>query len=294
VLYEMLAGEPPYQASDAFTVALMHVTHPVPELPENHAWLQPLVVGLMAKEPAQRFNTGAAFVEAMHKCVAGAPTGAVAVETRARRAGGDRIAGATQQRTRIRASEKAARPAWLVPVAGAFGAFALAVLAWWLLSPSAPEGAVQPPGVQIPATAGDEPLPEDFSLPTPIDAPADDQLERFLNAGDALYENAIKPGRDIGRKLDYPTDDSALGYYRQALGVDPDNARAKAGVANIVAFYRSFAHQACNRGNWVQCQVLVMKGQAVDPTDPYLQQLQDAAVAGKNGESPALPDPPAG
>ena len=41
VLFEMLAGAPPYQASDAFTVALMHVTHPLPELPEKHAWLTP-------------------------------------------------------------------------------------------------------------------------------------------------------------------------------------------------------------------------------------------------------------
>lgn len=297
VLYEMLAGTPPYQASDAFTVALMHVTHPVPDLPEEHAWLQPLVQGLMAKETAQRFNTGAAFVEAMHKCVAEAPQGAVAVATRSRRAGGDRIAGATQQRTRISAGEAASRPAWLLPVAGLAGAFVLAVLAWWLLSPAAPEQPSQASVAQVPVTATTEstgPLPEGFSLPQPIGEPADDQLERLLNAGDALYENAMKPGPDLGRKLDYPEKDSALGYYRQALALDPENDRARAGVANIVAFYRRYAHEACDRGNWVYCQVLVMKGLAVDPADAFLQQLQDAAVAGKNGEDPALPPPPAG
>lgn len=297
VLFEMLAGVPPYQASDAFTVALMHVTHPVPALPDEHAWLQPLVEGLMAKDPAQRFNTGAAFVEAMHKCVAGAPTGAVGVETRARRPGNDRIAGATQQRTRIRASEKTARPAWVLPVAGMLGVFVVAVLAWWLMTPSAPETTATPatmPSASTAAAAADGPLPEGFSLPAPINAPADDQLERLLNAGDALYENAIKPGVDFGRKLDHPPDDSALGYYRQALALDPDNARAGAGVAKVVAFYRSYAYEACNLGRWVQCQVLVMKGQLIDPADPYLQQLQDAAIAGKEGGEPALPAPPAG
>ena len=297
VLFEMLAGVPPYQASDAFTVALMHVSHPVPALPEEHAWLQPLIEGLMAKDPAQRFNTGAAFVEAMHKCVAGAPSGAVGVETRARRPGNDRIAGATQQRTRIRASEKAARPAWLLPVAGVLGVFVVAVLAWWLMTPSAPEVAASPGIVQMPTkatAAADGPLPEGFSLPAPVDAPADDRLERLLNAGDALYENAIKPGPDFGRKLDYPDEDSALGYYRQVMGIDPENARARAGVANVVAFYRSNAYEACNLGRWVQCQVLVMKGQAIDPADTYLQQLQDAAIAGKEGGNPTLPAPPAG
>jgi hypothetical protein len=40
--------------------------------------------------------------------------------------------------------------------------------------------------------------------------------------------------------------------------------------------------------------VLVMKGQAIDPADTYLQQLQDAAIAGKEGGNPTLPAPPAG
>lgn len=301
VLYEMLAGVPPYQASDAFTVALMHVTHPVPALPEEHAWLQPLVEGLMAKEPAKRFNTGAAFVEAMHKCVAGAPAGAVGVETRARRPGNDRVAGATQQRTRIRASEKTARPAWLLPGVGVVGVFGVAVLAWWLMTPAAPDEVAQQttqPAVTAaaaPATAADGPLPADFSLPVPIDAPANDELERLLNAGDALYENGANPeSRDFGRKLDYPPESSALGYYRQALAVDPQNARATAGVANIVAFYRRYAFEFCNTGRWVQCQLFATKGQEIDPDDPYLKQLLEAAVAGSNGETPTLPAPPAG
>ena len=302
VLFEMLAGVPPYQASDAFTVALMHVTHPVPSLPGEHAWLQPLVEGLMAKEPAKRFNTGAAFVEAMHKCVAGAPSGAAGIETRARRPGNDRVAGATQQRTRIRASEKSGRPAWLLPAAGVVGVFGVAVLAWWLMTPAAPdEAAAQLPAqpaataASAPAAAVDGPLPEGFSLPVPIDAPANDELERLLNAGDALYENGTDPGsRDIGRKLAYPPDSSALGYYRQALAMDPQNARATAGIANIVAFYRRYAFEFCNTGRWVQCQLFATQGQEIDPDDPYLRQLLEAAVAGSNGETPTLPDPPAG
>ena len=299
VLFEMLAGVPPYQASDAFTVALMHVSHPVPALPEEHAWLQPLIEGLMAKDPAQRFNTGAAFVEAMHKCVAGAPAGAVGVETRARRPGNDRIAGATQQRTRIRASEKSARPAWLLPVAGVVGVFVVAVLAWWLMTPSAPEVAASPGIVQMPkaaASAADGPLPEGFSLPAPITPSGDDQLDQLLNAGDALFANGTNPENriDFGRKLDYPPENSALGYYRQALAVDPENARAKAGIANLVAFYRRYAFETCNTGRWVQCQLFVTKGQEIDPADPYLQQLQDAAITGRNGGNPTLPAPPAG
>src|SRR5207344_2319876 len=76
MLFEMLTGHPPYQAGDPFTVALMHVTHPVPELPSELSWLQPLISGLMAKQPAERYNNGAAVVAAIQKIVADAPASA--------------------------------------------------------------------------------------------------------------------------------------------------------------------------------------------------------------------------
>ena len=304
VLYEMLAGVPPYQAADAFTVALMHVTHPVPELPEQFAWLQPLVNGLMAKDPAQRFNTGAAFVEAMHRLVADAPAGALGQEIGARR-GGQRLGGggATQQRTRIRAGEQKSRPAWLLPAAGVAAAFALALLGWWALSPAPEAGVSSQPtagaGAATPAgTGGTEavngPLPEGFELPQSVGVPANDDLERLLNAGDALLEFGTTPGENIGSKLDFPEEDSALGYYRKALALDPENARARAGIAGIVAFYRRYSYEACDRGRWIQCRILVGKGLKIDEGDDYLRQLQDAAIAGESGQSPALPPPPAG
>ena len=38
MLFELLTGKPPYDASDPFTIALMHVTHPVPQLPAPVTW----------------------------------------------------------------------------------------------------------------------------------------------------------------------------------------------------------------------------------------------------------------
>ena len=100
-----------------------------------------------------------------------------------------------------------------------------------------------------------------FSLPAPINAPADDQLERLLNAGDALYENAIKPGVDFGRKLDHPPDDSALGYYRQALALDPDNARAGAGAQG--GHHGGFFCQPLVKGRWGHGAFLVLHMQSL-------------------------------
>lgn len=302
VLYEMLVGTPPYQAGDPFTVALMHVTHPVPELPEPWQWLQPLVSGLMAKQADQRYKTGAAFIEALHKLIATAPQGAVLQETRTRKPGnGARIASgaATQQRTRISTGGRAARPAWVLPAAGALLLFVAALSGWWLLSPGdavQADAATVAPAVATPSdavapSAANGPLPAGFELPKPVDAPDQDELERLLNAGDQLFEYGTTV--ELGRKLTIPDDESALGYYRRTLALDPENARARAGIAGIVAFYRNFAYKACSAGRWVQCGVIVRAGLAVDGEDPYLRQLQDVAVAGEAGGSPALPPAPA-
>lgn len=299
VLYEMLVGTPPYQAGDPFTVALMHVTHPVPELPEPYAWLQPLVTGLMAKVADQRYNTGAAFVEALHKLLASAPQGAVLQETNTRKTGsGSRIASgaATQQRTRISMDKRSARPGWVLPVGGAAAVFAAAVLGWWLLSPGAEpvagpaEGSTPATITTPPAQSDAGPVPEGFELPKPVDAPDQDELERLLNAGDQLFEYGTKV--ELSRKLTLPDDDSALGYYRRALALDPENARAQAGIAGIVQFYRSFAYKACASEKWVQCGVIVRAGLGVDGEDVYLRQLQDAAVQGEAGGQPTLPPAP--
>ncbi len=58
VLYELLVGRVPYQAEDSLAVGIMHITEPVPVLPESVAALQPLIDKLLAKEPDDRFQTG--------------------------------------------------------------------------------------------------------------------------------------------------------------------------------------------------------------------------------------------
>ncbi len=59
VLYEMLVGRVPFHAEDSLAVGIMHITEPVPRLPDGLGVLQPLIDRLLAKEPAGRFQTGA-------------------------------------------------------------------------------------------------------------------------------------------------------------------------------------------------------------------------------------------
>ncbi|SDD41689.1 serine/threonine-protein kinase [Aquimonas voraii] len=65
VFYQLLMGEVPYQAEDSVAVGIMHITAPLPRLPASLAELQALFDRLLAKDPAQRFQTGAELIEAL-------------------------------------------------------------------------------------------------------------------------------------------------------------------------------------------------------------------------------------
>jgi len=62
VLFEMLTGAKPYVAETPLAVIYMHANSPVPRLPQQLSQLQPLLDGLLAKQPADRLPSAAAIV----------------------------------------------------------------------------------------------------------------------------------------------------------------------------------------------------------------------------------------
>lgn len=65
VMYELLVGRVPYHAEDSLAVGIMHITQPLPQLPAEYKALQPLLDQLLAKEPEQRLQDGAAVAAAV-------------------------------------------------------------------------------------------------------------------------------------------------------------------------------------------------------------------------------------
>jgi len=60
LLYEMLTARKPYVADNPMTVLYLHANAPLPQLPEPLLELQPLLEGLLAKRPEDRFADAAA------------------------------------------------------------------------------------------------------------------------------------------------------------------------------------------------------------------------------------------
>ncbi|HZP65220.1 MAG TPA: protein kinase [Rudaea sp.] len=67
VLYELLVGRVPYHADDSLAVGIMHITQPVPVLPEALQPLQPLLNRMLAKQPEERFQNGQAVADAIEQ-----------------------------------------------------------------------------------------------------------------------------------------------------------------------------------------------------------------------------------
>ena len=67
ILFEMLSGRRPYEATTPMALAVKHVTEPIPKIEGQHvpAACQTLINRAMAKNPDERYRTAAAFAQAL-------------------------------------------------------------------------------------------------------------------------------------------------------------------------------------------------------------------------------------
>src|SRR5205823_10315815 len=75
VLYEMLAGRPPFSGSSAVDLALSHLQDPLPPLPPTvPRALGAIVERALAKDPNQRYRDGAEMADALARTQRSLPT----------------------------------------------------------------------------------------------------------------------------------------------------------------------------------------------------------------------------
>ncbi|WP_156923247.1 hypothetical protein WMO13_06855 [Ignatzschineria larvae DSM 13226] len=90
-------------------------------------------------------------------------------------------------------------------------------------------------------------------------------IDGFLLQGDIAYEQGIYVGVN---------QDDAYHYYQSALAIDPNNAQAQQGIANIANVYYASARDAYNYGTYDVAAQYVALGLAVQPNHSSLLQLQ--------------------
>ncbi len=57
IFFEMLSGQRPYDGDTAMSVIIQHGQGPVPTLPDDLAGWQPAIDRMLAKDPADRFQS---------------------------------------------------------------------------------------------------------------------------------------------------------------------------------------------------------------------------------------------
>jgi serine/threonine-protein kinase PpkA len=197
VFYEMLTGEKPYQATDPFATALMHVNSPVPILPERLANYQAIMEGLLAKTPDDRYASAEVMLEVLK---------------RLRGNGQSRV---TEGDTVVLPSPPPGSP----PAAPRFKAMAWALV---LLIPLAGATAYfmsrQPPATPQPHPTAIQP-----QRPT-IDEKTRRNIQELLRVAD-LH-------KAVGY-LTFPPSTNAFEVYQRVLELDPYNEDAQKGLKTI-------------------------------------------------------------
>ncbi len=67
VFHLLLTGRVPYDADTAVAIGIKHITEPVPTLPPELNTFQPIIDGLLAKDPAHRYQNGLALLNDLRR-----------------------------------------------------------------------------------------------------------------------------------------------------------------------------------------------------------------------------------
>jgi len=278
VLYECLAGRKPYQANDAYAVALMHVTEPVPLLPENTAWMQPLIDGLMAKNPDQRFANGDAYIAALDRLLMDHPQADMASQQSARKR--NTLKSFTPVPGSLPAAQiDDARRKMSMPIMAGIGVAVLIVVVgagWFFMHRGpAPDNTV---AVSTPPSLPPfQPTIEQNQATTAmmkLDMPT-----LLAKANDYLVYGT----KNFGEKLDFPPGDNAIDMYREVLRRDSSNAAAKQGLAQIAGYYEQAARDALKQGLYTATDEFIDKGLRADPNSENLAKLKTELASKEKG-----------
>lgn len=275
MLYEMLIGRPPFDGSDPFAVALAHITQPIPLLPSEFAWLQPLLDKMMAKRPQERFATGEAFALELERVRTRMPKAQATQVVRHHTASRHAVASAatvplgTRQTSLIPTTSGMRLGLILAAVLVVIGIGVAAVL--W-----------QQDGTGVPT----EPTVATGTPPvlTPPSLPADvSELDALLLQAESYMIYGMSKDT-LGRRLVYPDDESAVALFRQALQLDPNNAQATEGLRKVAEFYATRAATLCERTLWDACRTSANDGLLAEPQRADLRELVDRAERGIRGD----------
>ncbi|MBD8526160.1 bifunctional serine/threonine-protein kinase/formylglycine-generating enzyme family protein [Pseudomarimonas arenosa] len=265
LLFEAVAGYPPYQGDDGFAVAFAHVHEPVPSLPEEAARWQPVIDKAMAKVPDQRYRDCAAFIEGLRQA---APEEFAAVASVTPRPMPS--IKASDRGPSILSRLQALPKLPLLLGGGAVLSGVVLALGIWSSIRDNQRPPSKPPAKAVTKTSPAKPLPgpgaatvdsqvkdapvEDLQadeelLPVDPEAPIAtvvDPVVELLNLGKINLRNG---------RLTSPKPNNAFDRYQLVLTIEPGNAEAQQGLVDVGHAYVELAERVdadTETGKWAE------------------------------------------
>lgn len=273
VLFEMLTGHVPYEATDPIALGIMHLNSPVPRLEGRLAHFQPVIDQLLAKNPSQRPQSGTALIEKIE-----ALEGSFKFDELAR--GGSEEA--TVFRPTLSGTPKAASSAAVEVLkrskAPLIATVAVSMVvggvgAWWAFGHHAGTASTEsaPPPPQVTAQPA----------PTPA-VVVDNRVDQWLSKARAQMAS--------GQWLE-PKGDNALESYRAVLTIDANNALARAGLQELTSRLQDKGFAALRDKDISSAEKWVDLAMTVVPEHPGNTELQKAIAREKAQASRVAAEP---
>lgn len=279
IFHEMLTGQRPYEGDSAINIVLQHLQSPLPKLPGELQFYQPLLNLMLAKRREDRFPDAErlrAYVLQLQQAQQGAPVDAQDLAhagatnptpgSTPRRYTGGHI---TQQLAIIRRRRLRTWIAVAIAVC-----FISGLLAWYFTSELHRYDAlaVTPitPYRPAPAGATSNGLSEGADM-----GPLHSQV---LTALQWLARRSLEEQR-----LTAPPEDNAYFYYSRLLELDPSSAAARHGIAEVARRYADLAEQAVRDKDYDRAERYLVQGLFVDPENKRLQVLRSNLLLRERG-----------
>jgi len=283
MFYQMLTGKVPYTGDSALSIGIKHIRDPLPKLPEGLSKYQTFLDKLLAKDPADRWQTGADVVRTLEVLEAdGTLSGSETMAATAVMAPVDETQVMSTTSGAGKKKSSLGLVLGLLVVAGIGGA-----VAWQqgLIGRGTEPAATPAPVVAPPVAREESPktvevakakpvTPVVQSKPKPRPAPAPKAPPRpdpnVAKVNDYLNqaEDYLAPSRLSESRLE-----SAMRVYRSAKVLAPNDPRLRRLPDRIASGYEVLADEQRIKQAWEAARRLANKGLAVLPDHRSLKNM---------------------
>ncbi len=237
VLYEMLAGQRLYEASNLIAITLKHLHDPIPYLPRQYAHLQSVLNKLLAKKNTDRYKNTDEFLQALDEVLGDGAK----IEPRAIDISHISIMEFTTGKIQTFIGKNLRRPT-------------LALVAVFIVA-----------AIATAYFFGSRPPMDRTDFPESV-RQYQQEVETLLKLARMQLTSGML-GKEFG-------EDNAEATYRRILTLDPGNADALAGLENIAREYEKVAKQRLDNGALQESFDQIRRGLAAAPENQELLRLR--------------------